>query len=50
MPGAPSSKHTTRTSYAFVGRPGHTYRFRVRAVNQAGQAGGWSTSTFGAVP
>jgi phosphatidylinositol-3-phosphatase len=42
-------KRTTRTSYSFVGSPGHTYRFRVRAVNQAGQASRWSTSTFGAV-
>ena len=34
-------KRTTRTSCSFVGSPGHTYRFRVRAVNQAGQAGRW---------
>jgi predicted phage tail protein len=35
-------KHTMRTHYAFVGNAGQTYRFRIRAVNTAGQAGRWS--------
>ena len=39
-------KHTRHTSYAFTGNPGQTYRFRVRAVNTAGQASRWSPSTI----
>jgi hypothetical protein len=38
-------KHTMRTHYAFVGNAGQTYRFRIRAVNTAGQAGRWSPSS-----
>jgi hypothetical protein len=37
--------HTSRTHYAFIGNAGQTYRFRVRAVNTAGQAGRWSPSS-----
>ena len=39
-------KHTTRSHYTFIGSAGQTYRFRVRAVNTAGQAGKWSPSTL----
>jgi hypothetical protein len=42
-------QRTTRTSYSFTGGPG-TYRFRIRAVNRAGQVSRWSTDTLGAVP
>ena len=35
-----------RASYAFTGNAGQTYRFRVRAVNTAGQASQWSPSTL----
>ena len=38
--------HTTRTRYAFLGTAGQTYRFRVRAVNTAGQTGKWSPSSL----
>jgi phosphatidylinositol-3-phosphatase len=41
-------KRTKRTGYSFVGGAG-TYRFRLRAVNQAGQVSRWSTDTLGAV-
>jgi hypothetical protein len=40
---------TRRTSYSFTGRVGQTYRFRVRAVNIAGQLSRWATSTLGSV-
>jgi len=38
-------KRTQRTSYAFTGNAGQTYRFRVRGVNSAGQVGKWSPSS-----
>jgi hypothetical protein len=37
---------TDRHSYAFTGNAGETYRFRIRAVNTAGQAGTWSPSSL----
>ncbi|HTU98147.1 MAG TPA: alkaline phosphatase family protein [Solirubrobacteraceae bacterium] len=39
-------RHTQRTSYSFTGKAGQTYRFRVRAVNLAGQIGKWSPSSI----
>ena len=39
-------KHTRRSSYTFIGNDGQKYRFRVRAVNLAGQAGRWSPSSL----
>ncbi len=38
-------KRTRHTSYTFLAHAGQTYRFRVRAVNAAGQVGKWSTSS-----
>ncbi|MGI8713771.1 MAG: alkaline phosphatase family protein [Solirubrobacteraceae bacterium] len=35
---------TTRTSLTFAGRPGHTYEFRVAAVDSSGETGAFATS------
>jgi phosphatidylinositol-3-phosphatase len=41
-------KRTQRSSYTFTGDDGQKYRFRVRAVNMAGQVGRWSPSSVSA--
>jgi hypothetical protein len=41
-------KRTRRSSYTFTGNDGQKYRFRVRAVNMAGQVGRWSPSSVSA--
>ena len=42
-------RRTERTSYSFTGVDGRSYRFRIRAVNVAGQIGSWSVATVGSV-
>jgi hypothetical protein len=39
--------HTEHTRYSFTGRVGQSFKFRLRAVNTAGQVSRWSTSTLG---